>query len=119
MAKKNPPTDLSPTIEMTHPDGYESLAAVLCSAMRQASVGKGKARHAGELPYHLQPMQVVAEMLGTVDGIMFQAIKKIRESKRLPPDRAVAELLGAINYIAGAVIYIDKHGLPNNETENN
>jgi hypothetical protein len=33
-----------------------------------------------------------------------QAIKKILESQRLPKGAAIHELLGAINYLAGAII---------------
>ena len=35
-----------------------------------------------------------------------QAMKKGQEALRLPPGRDVAELLGAINYLAGAVIVL-------------
>ena len=53
-------------------------------------------------------MTTINAMLGSVDGFLYQAIKKTVESKRLPKDRAVAELLGAINYLAGAVIALEK-----------
>ena len=35
---------------------------------------------------------------------MFQAVKKIYESVRLPGEAGVRELLGAINYIAAEII---------------
>jgi len=91
--------------------GYEQLADVLERAYQQAAVGKGAQRHvnAGE-PFHEQVMQIGAKRFG-VGCLLFQAFKKSEESQRLPVDRAVAELLGAINYLAGAVIAIERDGL--------
>ena len=86
---------------------YATLANVLQRAYEQASVGKGAVRHAQGKPFESQPMLTLSEFLGTNDGLLFQAIKKVQESKRLPPQAAVFELLGAINYLAGAVIYIE------------
>ena len=83
--------------------GYESLASVLERAYNQAARGKGKERHAKDQPFHEQVMQVGAQHFGT-GALLFQAFKKSEESQRLPHERAVAELLGAINYLAGAVI---------------
>ena len=48
-----------------------------------------------------------ARRFGT-GALLYQAYKKAEESQRLPTDRAVAELLGAIVYLAGAIIYIEK-----------
>ena len=90
-------------------DEYESLMTVLMQAYEHASAGKGKDRHAQNLPFDKQPMQQVCDLVG-VGFALGQAIKKIQESQRLPADRARAELLGAINYIAGAVIWHDKQG---------
>lgn len=87
--------------------GYESLAAVLQAAYEQAARGKGAERHAGGQPFDEQPMQVISDLLGNVDGMAFQAIKKIREARGLPTVEAqVRELLGAINYCAGMVIFL-------------
>jgi len=87
--------------------GYESLAGVLKLAYDQASVGKGDERHAKGQPFDKQVMQVGADQFG-VGSLLFQAFKKAEESQRLPHDRAVAELLGAINYLAGAVIALER-----------
>ncbi len=94
-------------IEMVAP-GYECLANVLQMAYNQAAVGKGVERHAavGE-PFADQVMQVGAAKFGT-GALLFQAFKKSEESQRLPHDRAVNELLGAIVYLAGAVIALEK-----------
>lgn len=85
--------------------GYESLANVLQRAYGQAAIGKGAERHACDRPFSEQPMQSISELLGTADGLLYQAMKKIQESKRLDKDAATRELLGAINYIAGAIIF--------------
>lgn len=86
--------------------GYESLADVLRRAYEQAAVGKGQERHAQGEPFHRQVMQDGARRFG-VGGLLFQAFKKSEESQRLQQDKAIAELLGAINYLAGAVIAIE------------
>lgn len=86
--------------------GYEQLAAVLQAAYDQAAAGKGAERHADGKPFHEQPMQTGSDMLGTDAGLAFQAIKKIREGSTFVEfDRFERELLGAINYIAGMVIW--------------
>lgn len=87
--------------------GYECLADVLERAYNQAALGKGKERHAKALPFNQQPMQTLCGMYGP-GFALGQAAKKAEESQRLPHEMAVAELLGAINYLAGAVIYLEK-----------
>lgn len=87
--------------------GYEKLVEILMEAYEQAATGKGHERHASNLPFDEQPMQTISALLATERGMAFQAIKKLREALDLPdPDRQVAELLGAINYIAGIVLYL-------------
>lgn len=87
--------------------GYEKLAEVLSRAFAQAARGKGKERHAQGEPFHEQVMQEGARRFGH-GALLFQAFKKSEESQRLPLDRAVAELLGAIVYTAGAVIALEQ-----------
>lgn len=86
--------------------GYDSLADVLLRAFRQAAIGKGSERHAQGQPFDQQPMQQLIALYGP-GFALGQAAKKAQESQRLPRDRAVAELLGAINYLAGAVIALE------------
>jgi hypothetical protein len=86
--------------------GYFSLAEVLRRAFDQASAGKGKERHANALPFEKQPMQTIADQVG-IGFLLGQAIKKVQESQSLPAGRNINELLGAINYLAGAVIYLE------------
>lgn len=90
------------------PDAYDSLASVLDRALLQASQGKGKERHAtGDTRFEDQPMGVINKQIGSIDGYIYQAHKKSLEALRLPAGRDVAELLGAINYLAGAIIALE------------
>lgn len=88
-------------------DGYHGLSAVLADALDQAQLGKGHERHAQDKPFEEQPMQKLIELHGR--GFAYgQAGKKAQESERLAYEAARRELLGAIVYIAGAVINLDK-----------
>lgn len=88
--------------------GYETLAAILQRAHDQAAFGKGAKRHANGLPFDQQPMQRLCQSYG-VGFALGQAAKKSEESQVLPPGADVAEILGAINYLAGAVLHIERH----------
>lgn len=87
---------------------YAALSDVLSRAYDQAALGKGAARHADGRPFTEQPMQTISELLGNHQGLLYQAMKKIQESNRMDKDAAVRELLGAINYIAGAIIFLEQ-----------
>ena len=88
-------------------NNYASLSNVLRRAYDQASSGKGQERHGQDLPFAKQPMQLIQDLCG--EGFALgQAMKKMQESQRLPHDAAIRELLGAINYIAGAIIHKEK-----------
>lgn len=88
---------------------YEPLERVLRAAYVQAAEGKGKERHARGNPFEEQHMQTISRMLSTDRGMAFQAIKKLTEGLDLPdPAARKAELLGAINYIAGIIVYHEK-----------
>lgn len=97
--------------------GYESLAGVLQRALDQAQAGKGAERHANSRPFHQQPMQTIAGQVG-VGFLTGQAIKKTQEGQTLPAGRDVAELLGAINYLAGAVIFLEGQRVPVADNDN-
>ena len=90
--------------------GYERLADVLQAAYDQASAGKGAERHAAPgQPFHEQPICAINRLHGSIDGALFQAAKKAHEARNLPTKRAaVAEILGAINYLAACAILIDE-----------
>ncbi len=88
--------------------GYEDLADVLGRAFAQAAFGKGKERHGDGKVFNDQPMQKLIDLYGP-GFALGQAAKKSQESLRLPTtERKVAELLGAINYLAGAVIAVER-----------
>lgn len=96
---------------------YEPLFDVLIAAYEQAASGKGKERHANDRPFLDQPICEIGRMLGSVcDGELYQAIKKAQEASNMlargENKRSEAELLGAINYLAAAVILIreSEHG---------
>lgn len=90
--------------------GYEQLQEVLTRAFEQASAGKGKERHArADEPFEQQVILEGARRFGT-GALLFQAYKKAEESQRLETERAVAELLGAIVYLAAAVIHREELG---------
>ena len=98
----------------TWPDpvpGYYTLQDVLSRAYDQAARGKGKERHSrqGE-SFTDQVIMDGAKRFGT-GALLFQAYKKAEESQRLGTDRAVHELLGAIVYLAAAVICREKADL--------
>lgn len=83
---------------------YESLADVLQEAIDQAQHGKGRERHAGgNESFDRQKICEITRRVG-LGYPLGQAIKKAEESLTLGGERGVAELLGAINYLAAAVI---------------
>lgn len=99
-------------LDMTVP-GYESLRSVLLRAYDQAARTKGAERHANNLPFHKQPMQSIAAAHGV--GFLFgQAAKKAQEAQgmhdRGETNKAIHEMLGAINYLAGAIIFMEEAG---------
>ena len=90
------------------PEGYEALAKVLSLAMAQASSGKGKERHGGHgEPFHEQQICEIQKRVGG-GFCQGQAVKKIYEADVLDCERAIDELLGAINYIAAAIIVLQE-----------
>lgn len=92
---------------MMNEPGYEKLADVLRRAYDQAAHGKGRDRHANSRPFHEQPMQDLIRLHG-VGFATGQASKKAGEALGLPTlERQVAELLGAIVYLSGAVIALE------------
>ena len=107
-----PNADTTPAeIPLAPTDPYAPLRRVLDAAYDQAANGKGKERHANDKPFTNQPIMEIARMVGP--GYQLgQAMKKSQEAggmiHRGQPDRAKAELLGAINYLAACVMLIDE-----------
>lgn len=89
-------------------EGYERLHAVYRDAHDHAAYTKGKERHANDLPFHEQRMQTISQGLNSPDGMAYQVIKKLQEGLQMKDAGARRrELLGAANYLAGIVIFLD------------
>ena len=91
--------------------GYDSLFMVLCKALHQAQEGKGKERHANGKPFEKQPIMAITDLVGM--GFQTgQAIKKTVEAHGMVNRNqfvaAERELLGAINFLAAAVLRIEQ-----------
>ena len=85
---------------------YADLWSVLLDVYHQVSEGKGAERHGGGKAFKDQPMQRLIALYG--EGFALgQAAKKMQEAQRMEPEAARRELLGAMAYIAGAVVYRD------------
>lgn len=89
--------------------GYEDLQLVLQQALEQAAVGKGNERHGFGKPFCEQHMQTISTLLDDEHGMAYQVIKKVAEGLHLPPDARRKELLGAIVYTAGLIIWLDEN----------
>lgn len=104
--------DLSPEMlpnAMVAVPGYEKLVDVLRMAHDHAAKGKGLERHANDLPFEQQRMLSITRLLKSPRGLAYQVIKKVTEGLDLPTHKQqIAELLGAINYTAGIVIYLNE-----------
>lgn len=89
-------------------EGYESLFGVLQEALNQAQFGKGHERYAEPgKPFHAQDACREARELGLTTPI-HKAREKAEEALHLDPNQAIDELVGAINYLAAAVIVIEE-----------
>ena len=92
--------------EMEEDEDYRILIDVLLLAYKQAAFGKGRERHANGKPFHDQPLLSISDMVGS-GYPLGQAVKKLQESRTIRTldngqERAVNEVLGAINYAAAA-----------------
>lgn len=97
---------------------YAAVRRILSEAHDQAATGKGRRCHAGfadePLAFEDQPMQTLAQAMNSqcrragLGGLVFQAMKKANESLGKDGKRAKAELLGAIIYLAGAVLLLEQ-----------
>ena len=88
--------------------GYHDLFDVLREALEQAQDGKGAERHGNGLSFTEQPALTITRAVG-LGFPLGQAMKKIQESQRMDTDAAKRELLGAINYLAAAVLFLDEN----------
>lgn len=100
-----------PSIQNFPKRGYECLFAVFRDAHNQAAYGKGEERHANNRPFHEQRMQTISRGLDSPLGLAYQVVKKVEEGLQMEdPDARRRELLGALNYLAGVVIFLDREG---------
>ena len=110
---------LTPGMNMRVNPGYERLFLTFQDALNQAQSGKGKERHANGQPFDKQDICQEARDLGLAYPIG-QARKKAKEVFRLlametdgdrtGAQRAMHEVLGAINYLAAAYIVLGEMG---------
>lgn len=99
------------------PDLYASLRRVLALAAAQAESGKGKDRHATEgEAFEEQQIVQLGKWMGSSHYEIGQACKKSLESTRLPRDKALAELLGAIVYLAAAYLVREGEDVKRDDT---
>jgi|LakMenE01Jun11ns_1017448.scaffolds.fasta_scaffold9780845_2 hypothetical protein len=84
-----------------------TLQGVLDLALDQALQGKGAERHGNGKPFDQQPMLEIGRMVGP-GFCLGQAMKKAQEASRMEPEAAKREILGAINYLAGAYLLLEK-----------
>ena len=86
---------------------YYDLFSILRKALDQAQDGKGSERHGNGMSFVDQPAMTITRAVGR--GFpLGQAMKKIQESQRMDDDAAKRELLGAINYLAAAILSFDE-----------
>lgn len=86
---------------------YDALMSILMDAYQQAASGKGADRHGYGLNFEDQDMIAVTDRVG-LGFPLGQAIKKLSEGRRLDKASARKEFLGAMVYIAGAILWMDK-----------
>lgn len=102
-----PHTSRSPLFGLV--EGYGTLHRELMEAYEQSAYGKGKERHANGRPFDRQPILENGRMFGP-GFTAGQAAKKAQEAlgmlKREQKDAAIAELHGAIVYLAATAALI-------------
>lgn len=91
---------------------FATLRHQLVRAYKFAAEGKGQQRHGNGRSWDTQPIMTISRTHGP-GFAMGQAAKKIEEASRLPTEAAVAELLGAIGYLAAAIQTIEEEELDN------
>lgn len=89
---------------------YESLARILNAAFDQASIGKGRERHANGEAFEDQLIMQIARMTaGHPEAFQVgQVIKKALEAGRLDKEAAAKEYAGAIVYLAAASLRVEE-----------
>ena len=92
-------------------DDYLPLLRTFLGALEQAAYGKGRERHANDLPFIEQPILTMAQMLGSDAGLAQQVIKKTVEARSLPTKQArINELRGTLVYAATMILFEEMYG---------
>lgn len=92
-------------------DDYLPLLRTFLGALEQAAYGKGRERHANDLPFTEQPILTMANMLDSDAGLAQQVIKKTIEARSLPTKKArVNELRGTLVYAAAMILFEEMYG---------
>ena len=87
-------------------DDYLPLLRTFLGALEQAAYGKGRERHANDLPFVEQPILTMARMLDSDAGLAQQVIKKTIEARSLPTKKArINELRGTLVYAAAMILF--------------
>ena len=99
-------------------DDYLPLLLTFLGALEQAAYGKGRERHANDLPFTEQPILTMARMLDSDAGLAQQVIKKTIEARGLLTKEArIKELRGAMVYAAAMVLFEELYGLADDPDE--
>lgn len=94
-------------------DDYLPLLRTFLGALEQAAYGKGRERHANDLPFVEQPILTMARMLDSDAGLAQQVIKKTIEARTLPTKAArISELRGTLVYAAAMILFEEMYGKP-------
>lgn len=92
-------------------DDYMPLLRTFLGALEQAAYGKGRERHANDLPFTEQPILTMARMLDSDAGLAQQVIKKTIEARSLPTKQArINELRGTLVYAAAMILFEEMYG---------
>lgn len=92
-------------------DDYLPLLRTFLGALEQAAYGKGRERHANDLPFIEQPILTMANMLDSDAGLAQQVIKKTVEARSLPTKQArINELRGTLVYAAAMILFEEMYG---------
>ena len=85
---------------------YKSLEDTLKLALLRSSEGKGKERHADDLPFEQQDICQELRIFNSISPALFQIRKKAKETRKLSTGNAANELLDIIVYAAAAYIIL-------------
>ena len=87
-------------------DNYQCFEQVMQNCIDQIQHGKGHERHGEDDSFQHQSTWKITQECG--EGFPIgQACKKALESNRLPKDRKITELRGAVGYLLIALLYLE------------